>query len=113
MLNGQGRNRRSFGTGAGREATAPRKHDPRKWGRLLRFGHANTKTLDQEPVDLRRTWIERRSFGPLGLERRRAERRGWRPFLASCRVWRGAAVFLHRAGAGLALAPICTRANTG
>jgi hypothetical protein len=82
---------------------APRKHDPRKWGRLLRFGHGNTKTLDHEPVDFGRTWIERRSFGPLGLERRRAERRGWRPFLAPCRVWPGAAVFLHRAGAGLGL----------
>jgi len=74
---------------AGSEATAPRKHDPRKWGRLLRFGHANTKTLDHEPVDRGRIKAERRSFGPVDLERRRPERRGWRPFLGSCRVWRG------------------------
>ncbi|HEY4848879.1 MAG TPA: hypothetical protein VIH87_14115 [Methylocella sp.] len=61
---------------AGSEATAPRKHDPRKWGRLLRFGHVNTKTLDHEPVDRGRIRVEHRGFGPLGLERRRAERRG-------------------------------------
>ena len=79
----------------------------------MRFGHANTKTLDYEPVDRGRIRVERRSFGRLGLERRRAERRGWWPFLGSCRVWRGAAVFLHLAGAGLALAPVCMRANVG
>jgi hypothetical protein len=41
----------------------------------LRFGHANTKMLDHETVD--RGWIrvERRSFGRLGLERRRVARR--------------------------------------
>jgi hypothetical protein len=61
---------------AGSEATAPRKNDPREWGRLLRFGHANTKTLDHEPVDRGRIRVEHRGFGPLGLERRRAERRG-------------------------------------
>jgi hypothetical protein len=98
---------------AGSEATAPRKHDPRKWGRLLRGGHANAKTLDDELVDRGRSRVERRSFGPVGLERRRAERRGWRPFLGCCRVSRGAAVFLHLASTGLALAPVCMRANTG
>jgi hypothetical protein len=62
---------------AGSEATAPRKHDPRKWGRLLRFGHANTKILDHETVDRGgRIRVERRSFGQLGLERRRVARRG-------------------------------------
>jgi hypothetical protein len=98
---------------AGSDATAPRKHDPRKFGRLLRFGHADTKTLDHEPVDLGQITVERRGFGEFGLERRRAERRVWRPILGSCRVWRGAAVFLPLAGAGLALAPDCMRANTG
>ena len=98
---------------AGGEATAPRKHDPRKWGRLLRFGHANTKMLDHEPVDRGRIKVERRRFGPLGLERRRTERRGWRPFLDTCRICRGAAVFLHLAGAGLALVPVCMRGNIG
>jgi hypothetical protein len=53
---------------AGGEATAPRKHDPRKWGRLLRFGHANTKMLDHGPVDRGRIRVERRSFGRLGLD---------------------------------------------
>jgi hypothetical protein len=56
---------------AGNEATALRKHDPRQWGRLLRFGDAKTKTLDHEPVDRGRIRVERRSFGPLGLEGRR------------------------------------------
>lgn len=51
---------------AGNEATALRKHDLRQGGRLLRFGHAKTKTLDHETVD------RGRSFGPLGLESRRA-----------------------------------------
>jgi hypothetical protein len=92
---------------AGSEATAPRKHDPRKWGRLLCYGHANTKRLGHEPVDRGRIRVERRGFGPLARDRRQAERRGWRPFLDSCRVWRGAAVFLHLASAGLALAPVC------
>jgi hypothetical protein len=87
---------------AGSEATAPRKHDPRKWGRLLRYGHANAKRLDHEPVDRGRIGVERRGFGPLG-----PERRGWRRFLGSCRLWRGAAVFHHQASAGLALAPVC------
>jgi hypothetical protein len=50
---------------AGNEAMAPRKHDPRKWRRLLRFGHANTKTLHYEPVDRGRIRVERRSFGRL------------------------------------------------
>ncbi|MDQ6702412.1 MAG: hypothetical protein M3Z96_04535 [Pseudomonadota bacterium] len=72
----------------------------------MRGGHANTKTLDHELVD-------RGGFGPLGLQRRRAERRGWRPFLGCCRVSRGAAVFLHLASTGLALAPVCMRADTG
>ena len=98
---------------AGGEATAPRKHDPRKWGRLLRFGHANTKMLDHEPVDRGRIRVERRSFGRLGLDagglRAAADGRSF----GSCRVWRGAAVFLHPAGAGLALAPVRVRANTG
>ncbi len=99
---------------AGSDATAPRKHDPRKCGRLLRFGHADTKTLDHEPVDLGQITVECRGFGPFGLEPRRAERRVWRPFLGSYRVfWRGAAVFPPLAGAGLALAPVCMRANTG
>jgi hypothetical protein len=61
---------------AGSEATAPRKHDPGKWGQLLRFGHANTKMLDHKPVDRGRIRVERRSFGRLGLERRRVARRG-------------------------------------
>jgi hypothetical protein len=82
-------------------------------GRLLRFGHADTKKLDHEPVDLGRIKVERRGFGPLGLERRRAEHRVWRPFLGSCRVWCGGAVFLHLAGAGLAFALVCMRANAG
>jgi hypothetical protein len=75
LFNGQG-NRRSFGIGAGSEATAPRKHDPRKWRRLLRFGHANTKMLDHEPVDRGRIRVERRSFGRLCLEHRRVAGRG-------------------------------------
>jgi hypothetical protein len=61
---------------SGSEATATRKHDPRKWRRLLRFGHANTKTLEYEPVDRGRIRVKRRIFGGLGLERRRAERHG-------------------------------------
>ena len=72
---------------AGGDATAPRKHDPRKCGRLLRFGHADTKTLDHEPVVLGQITVECRGFGPFGLERRRPERRSWRPFLGSCRVF--------------------------
>jgi hypothetical protein len=56
---------------------------------------------------------EGRSFGRLGLQRRRAERRGWRPFLGACRVWRYAAVFLDLVSAGLAFAPICARPSTG
>jgi len=56
---------------AGNEATALRKHDPRQWG-ALRFGHAKTKTLDHEPVDRGRIRVERGTFGPLGLESRRA-----------------------------------------
>jgi len=95
------------------EATAPRKNDPRKWGRLFRFGHANTKTLDREPAGRGRIGVEYRGFGPLGLERRRAAWRGWRPSFGCCRIWRAAAVFRHCAGAGLAPGPVCVRANAG
>ena len=41
--------------------------------------------------------LERRDFGPPGLDRRRAERRDLRLLLSSRRVWRGAAV-LPRSG---------------
>jgi len=99
--------------GAGNEATAPRKRDPRKLGRLLRFSHVNTETFDHEPADHGPIRGGRRSFGRLGLEPRRAERHGLRLLLGSCRVWRDAAVFRNLAGAGLAGAPFCMRANAG
>jgi hypothetical protein len=37
----------------------------------MRFGHANAKMLDREPVDRGRIRVERSGFGQLGLERRR------------------------------------------
>jgi hypothetical protein len=87
----------------------PRKHDPRKWGRLFRFGHTNTKTVDHEPAGRGRIGVEHRGFGLLGLERRRAAWRGCRPSFGCCRIWRAAAVFHHFAGAGLAPGPIAIR----
>jgi hypothetical protein len=50
---------------AGSEATAPRKHDPRKW-RPLGFGHAKTKTLAHEPVECGGIRAKRCSFGRPG-----------------------------------------------
>src|ERR1700730_7437166 len=99
---------------AGNEATALRKHDLRQGGRLLRFGHAKTKTLDHEPVDRGRTRLERRSFGPLGLESRRATAvAGARSVsVALAELGRVSPCSLRQASAGLALAPICRRANT-
>jgi hypothetical protein len=73
---------------------------------MFRFDHANTKTFHHEPARRSRTRAEHRGFGLLGLHA--GGRRGvaGRPSFGSCRIWRGAAVFRHPAGAGLAREPV-------